>query len=479
MKDSLFSIRTHIAAGFVVLALFVAGPAMAQNAGNVPQSQEQVRLTFAPLVKLASPSVVNIYTKRVVQERVNPFFNDPFFNQFFGGGNFSGGGLLRERVQNALGSGVIVQSDGHIVTNAHVIRGTDDITVVLADGREFPAKALLVDERTDLGVLKIDVKNEVLPEIKMGDSDALEVGDMVLAIGNPFGVGQTVTSGIVSAVARTAASISDFNFFIQTDAAINPGNSGGALIDMDARLVGINSAIFSKDGGSLGIGFAIPVSMVKTILHASANGGRIVRPWVGIATQRITSDMIEGLGLTKPQGALVKKLHDGSPAGEAGLKVGDVVLSINGKDVADPESLRFRSAMVDVGHDAVLEVMRKKQRMTITFKTIAPPENPPRDETVMQGYNPLSGAKLANLSPAVVDELGDAASADDGVVVLETGTTGAARVGFVRGDIILSVNGVKIETVKQLKSVIGSDKAGRWNIQFKRGPQTLNVTVAG
>ena len=478
MKNSVFPVRALIVPGLAILML-LAGPVLAQTEAGVPQSQERVRLSFAPLVKRAAPSVVNIYTKRVVQERVNPFFNDPFFNQFFGGNTFSGGGLLRERVQNALGSGVIVQSDGHIVTNAHVIRGADDITVVLSDGREFPAKQLLIDERTDLGVLKIETKGEVLPEIKMGDSDTLEVGDMVLAIGNPFGVGQTVTGGIVSAVARTAASISDFNFFIQTDAAINPGNSGGALIDMEARLVGINSAIFSKDGGSLGIGFAIPVSMVKTILHASANGGRIIRPWVGIVTQRITSDMIEGLGLSRPQGALVKKLHAGSPAAEAGLKVGDVVLAINGKDVADPEALRFRSAMVDVGHEAVLDVLRKGQKVTVAFKTIVPPENPSRDETQIKGYNPLSGATVANLSPAVNDELGDAASADDGVVVLETGSTGAARVGFVRGDIILSVNGTKVDTVKKLKALLGSDKAGRWAIQFQRGQQILNVTVAG
>lgn len=461
----------------ILLALCLISPS-AGFAQQVPVLAEQVRLSFAPLVKKAAPSVVNIYTKRVVQERVNPFYNDPFFNHFFGGGLMNGTGLLRERVQNALGSGVIVQSDGHIMTNAHVVRDSDDITVILPDGREFEAKKLLVDERTDLAVLKIETKGEPLPQIEMGDSDALEVGDLVLAIGNPFGVGQTVTSGIVSAVARTAASISDFNFFIQTDAAINPGNSGGALLDMSGRLVGINSAIFSKDGGSLGIGFSIPVSMVKTILHASANGGRIIRPWVGVATQRVTSDMIEGLGLSRPQGALIKSFHPKSPAAKAGLKVGDVVLSINGKEVGDPEALRFRMAMVDVGRDAVLEVLRKRTKETISFKTIAPPEDPPRDETVFMGRNPLSGAKLVNLSPAVVDELGEAASAEEGVVVLETGSVTAARVGFVPGDVILSVNGVKIETVRQLKSVLGGKQEARWNIQFKRGAKVLNVMVS-
>lgn len=456
--------------------LWLAVPAQAEETA-APRSREQMQVSFAPLVKKAAPSVVNIYTKRVVRERVNPFFNDPFFNQFFGG-QF-GGGLLRERVQNALGSGVIVQSDGHVITNAHVIRGADDITVVLSDGREFVARLLLSDERTDLAVLKIDAKGELLPALETGDSDELEVGDLVLAIGNPFGVGQTVTSGIVSAVARTAASISDFNFFIQTDAAINPGNSGGALVDMDGRLVGINSAIFSKDGGSLGIGFAIPVSMVKTVLHASARGNHVTRPWAGVVTQRVAADMIEGLGLSRPQGALVKEIHPKSPALDAGLKLGDVVLAINGREVNDPEALRFRMATVDIGQEAVLDVWRRGRKVTVSFKAVVPPEDPPRDERTVKGYNPLSGARVANLSPAVVEELGERAWAESGVVILDAGNGGAARVGLQEGDVILSVNDVAVRSAKQLVDLLAHSRGVRWLVQFQRGQKVLNVMVNG
>ncbi len=463
---------------FLLLILLSFIPAHAQGPA-IPQSQAEIKLSFAPLVKKAAPSVVNIYTKKVVQERVNPFFNDPLFQQFFGRQFGGGGGFLRNRVQSSLGSGVIVQSDGHVITNAHVVRGAEEITVILHDGREFEAKRLLQDDRTDLAVLKIEGKGETFSALEAGDSDALEVGDLVLAIGNPFGVGQTVTSGIVSAVARTAVGISDFNFFIQTDAAINPGNSGGALINMAGQLVGINSAIFSKDGGSLGIGFAIPVSMAKAVLKASASGGRVTRPWSGVVMQRITPDMIEGLGLSTPHGALVKSLHPSSPAGQAGLKPGDVVLSIDGKEVNDPEALRFRMAMKEIGTPVDLKLFRKGQARDITFNAIAPPEDPPRNETEIKGRNPLSGATVANLSPAVVDELGDAAPVDEGVVVLNAKGVTAARLGLQKGDVIVSINGKKIKAVKDLKSILADERVTRWNLQIQRGEQVVNVTVTG
>ena len=244
-------------------------PALAQD--TVPTSTQQINLTFAPVVKMVAPAVVNIYTKKVVkQQALSPFFDDPFFKQFFGDEfNF---GRSRERIQNALGSGVIVEADGLVVTNHHVIDGADEIRVVLNDGREFAAKPIAQEEQMDLALLRMETKGAKLPTLPFRDSDDLEVGDLVLAIGNPFGVGQTVTSGIVSGLARTRTGINDFGFFIQTDAAINPGNSGGALVTTDGKLVGINTAIFSQSGGSIGIGFAIPV-------QHRARGGRCRGAW--------------------------------------------------------------------------------------------------------------------------------------------------------------------------------------------------------
>ncbi|MGH6821603.1 MAG: trypsin-like peptidase domain-containing protein, partial [Methylocella sp.] len=242
----------------LLAVLLALSPAAVPAKTVVPDSAAVIKLSFAPVVKTAAPAVVNVYAKRVVAQRDTGLLADPFFRRFFGNDGSFGG--KRERVQNSLGSGVIVDPAGLIVTNNHVIAGGTNIRVVLADKREFAAKVLLTDERTDLAVLKIDASNEALPALPLGDSDSLEVGDLVLAIGNPFGVGQTVTNGIVSALARTQVGISDYQFFIQTDAAINPGNSGGALVNMAGELVGINTAIFSRSGGSIGIGFAIPVN---------------------------------------------------------------------------------------------------------------------------------------------------------------------------------------------------------------------------
>ncbi|MEX1147469.1 MAG: trypsin-like peptidase domain-containing protein, partial [Sphingomonadales bacterium] len=250
------------------------GGATAQERA-VPQSQADVQLSFAPVVKAVTPAVVNIYTRRVVRSdpQASPFFDDPFFRRFFGDGPAMG--TPRERVQRSLGSGVIVSADGIIVTSHHVIGEADQITVALYDRREFEAEVVLSDESTDLAVLRIDTEGEELPHLELRDSDTLEVGDLVLAIGNPFGVGQTVTSGIVSAVARTNVGVSDYQFFIQTDAAINPGNSGGALVTLDGKLAGINTAIYSRTGGSIGIGFAIPSNMVGSVVVAAVTDGKV------------------------------------------------------------------------------------------------------------------------------------------------------------------------------------------------------------
>src|SRR5437016_7339407 len=273
----------------VVAAVLALGLAQAASSAE-PQSMPQVQLTFAPVVKRVAPAVVNVYSRSVVQTQVNPLFADPLFQRFFGGTP-----EMRQRVQQSLGSGVIVRSDGVIVTNNHVVQNGQSIVVALADRREFKARVLLADNRTDLAVIKIDAKGERLPTIEFGDSDRLSVGDIVLAIGDPFGVGQTVTMGIVSALARTQIGASDYQFFIQTDAAINPGNSGGALVTADGQLVGINTAIFSPSGGSNGVGFAIPSNMVHVVVASALNGGRVRLPWVGASFQALTSDIADGL----------------------------------------------------------------------------------------------------------------------------------------------------------------------------------------
>src|SRR5215470_7109590 len=362
-----------LAALLLPVGMLTGGSASAQS---VPSSRADLTYSFASVVKKAAPAVVNIYTRRVVQARnISPLFNDPFFQQFFG--NDFGGGVPQQRVQNSLGSGVILRADGLIVTNNHVIKNSDQITVVLSDRREFPAHVLLADERIDLALLKIDPGKVKLPTLPLADSDQIEVGDFVLAIGDPFGVGQTVTSGIVSALARTQVGISDYGFFIQTDAAINPGNSGGALVTMDAKLAGINTAIYSQSGGSVGIGFAIPANMVARFVAAETKGGRLDRPWIGASGQAVSSDMAEALGLDHPTGVIIDEIYPGSPASQAGLKRGDVIIAINGKLVEDPGSLRFRLTTLDIGDSAVFSVMRKGRPLDLKVRLIAPPETPP------------------------------------------------------------------------------------------------------
>ncbi|MEX2454323.1 MAG: DegQ family serine endoprotease [Rhodospirillaceae bacterium] len=466
--------------GVLAAALAVgsaAGPAIAQDV-RVPESRTEISLSFAPLVKKAAPAVVNIYTKRVVQTRqVSPLFNDPFFRRFFGD-QFSFGERPGSRVQNSLGSGVIVRSDGLIVTNSHVIDKADEITVVLSDRREFEAEVALRDGKTDLAVLRIDTGGEELPFLRLHDSDALEVGDLVLAIGNPFGVGQTVTSGIVSALARPARGVSDYSFFIQTDAAINPGNSGGALIALDGSLVGINTAIYSRGGGSNGIGFAIPSSMVATVVGSAVAGGKVVRPWLGATGQSVDADMAASLRLPRPSGVLVNSVHDGGPAKEAGLKIGDVILSVNEHDVPDVNALRFRMATLRVGDSARLGIVRRGRPSVLDIALIPAPEVPPRNVTLIDGQNPYAGAEVANLSPALAEEL-SLSTDQTGVIVLRVkrGST-ADRVGLEPGDILRQLNGEPIGSVTSLQDLLRREAAG-WRIEILRKGRPLQMVIRG
>jgi Do/DeqQ family serine protease len=460
----------------VLLTVFAAWPAPAQQQRVVPESAPAMKQSFAPVVKRAAPAVINVYVSRKVKQIVSPFANDPFFSRLFGD-NF---GIPRERIQNSLGSGVLVSPDGLAVTNNHVIQGSGEaeITVALSDGREFPAKVILKDERTDLVVLRLEAPGVAFPAIEFSDSDSLEVGDLVLAIGDPFGVGQTVTSGIISALARTQVGISDYQFFIQTDAAINPGNSGGALVDMDGHLAGINTAIFSRSGGSHGIGFAIPSNMVRLVVQAALQGGTVQRPWFGASLQPVTSDLAESLGLDRPGGALIKGVHAKGPAARAGLKAGDVVVSIDGKRVQDPQALQYRFVTKGLGGAAELGIMRHGQAMKASVPMVAAVEDPPRDERDVDGRNPLVGAKVANLSPAVADELGIDAEGP-GVVVLEVKpNTPAARLGVKRGDLVIGLNNNKVISVAGLVKALGASPEG-WRLSFQREGQVYNLAIQG
>jgi len=445
------------------------------TAKTVPESREQVTFSFAPVVKKVSPAVVNIYTRTVVEQPTSPLLNDPFFRRFFG--DQLPGAQPERRVQNTLGSGVIIGADGTIVTNHHVIKHADQITVVLSDRREFEAKLIGSDERTDIAVLRIDARGTPLPVLEFGDSDAVEVGDLVLAVGDPFGVGQTVTSGIISALARTTVGISDFNFFIQTDAAINPGNSGGPLVTMDGKLIGVNSAIYSGSGGSIGIGFAIPSNMVRTVVASIRSGGRLVRPWLGAHGETVTADVASSLGLSRPSGVLVNEIYKGSAAASAGLKPGDVILKIDGRGVDDAESLRYRIATKPVNTTANLTVFRQGQQLNVPIALTAPPESPPRNTTQLGGEFPLSGASVANLSPAVADEMG-VDSFLKGVVVTQVQAGSAAgRLGVKPGDVVLKVNGVEIKTIEDLKEIIAHQPTS-WRFSIRRGDRVLNVVVS-
>jgi Do/DeqQ family serine protease len=450
----------------------VALPAGAQTR-VAPESREQPRFSYAPIVKKVAPAVVNVFSRRVLRSAAGPalLFNDPFFRRFFG--DQFPFGVPRERVENSLGSGVIVDASGLIVTNHHVVKDAQEVRVVLADRREFEAKILLSDERGDLAVLKIEPQGDPLPVLPIGDSDQLEVGDLVLAVGNPFGVGQTVTSGIISGLARSLGA-ADFRSFIQTDAAINPGNSGGALVDLDGKLVGINTAIFSQSGGSIGIGFAIPTNLVRIVLEAAAHGGRVVRPWIGASGQAVTSDIAQSLGLSHPQGVLLKEVVPGGPAARAGLRKGDVVLAVDGHEVDDPDALRFRVATLALGAEARFSLWRSDEHRDTNVTIAPPPEEPPRQVTSLTGRHPLAGASVANLNPAFDDELGFDTTQHGVVVTALSDGSVAERVGLAPGDVVVSVNKQPIESVAQLQQLLSSTRPP-WVVTVKRGDKLLST----
>jgi Do/DeqQ family serine protease len=457
----------------VLIALTSLFFANTPAAAAVPQSMPQVQLTFAPVVKRVAPAVVNVYARSVVQAQVNPFFNDPLFQQFFG---FSP--QFRQRVQQSLGSGVIVRGDGMILTNNHVVTGGQDIVVALSDKREFKAKVLLADPRTDLAVLKIDTHGERLPTIAFGDSDRVEVGDIVLAIGNPFGVGQTVTMGIVSALARTQGGAGDYQFFIQTDAAINPGNSGGALVTADGKLAGINTAIYSRTGDYAGIGFAIPANLARRIVEGVQGGGRVQLAWIGAEGQPVTGEIAATLGLPRPEGVILRSIFPGGPVANAGLHQGDVIVSVDGVEVDDMQSLNYRIATHKPGDVAKLHVGAGHGAHDVAVTLALPPENPPRELTAIGGRNPLTGARVENLSPAAALDLQMSLMARGVVIVNVSDGTPSGGYGFQPGDVVRSVNGISISHVGDLAHALANAN-GHWDLVIDRNGQRLSLSVGG
>lgn len=440
---------------------------------EAPQSLAQVQLSFAPVVELAAPAVVNVYATRMEQVR-DPFANmDPFFRRFFGDQMRQ---RPRERMQSSLGSGVIVDASGLIITNNHVIEQASDVRISLSDRREFAADILIRDERTDLAVLQVRDLDEPLPALSIGVSDNLDVGDVVLAIGNPFGVGQTVTQGIVSALARTRVGVTDFQFFIQTDAAINPGNSGGALVDLSGRLVGINTAIFSRSGGSNGIGFAIPTEMVNVVLGEAASGASFVaRPYLGAEVQAVTPSIAQSLGMRRPRGVLVADLVSGGPAEQAGLRRGDVVVSIDGVQIEDPDAFAYRYATKGIGGTTSVRVIRDGRRRDLTIFLVGPPETVPRDLRLIEGRSPFSGVEVLNLSPAVAQEFGFDQTEGVMIVSVQPGSV-AGQVGFREGDMIMQVNDRRVGNTFDLEQ-IASARNRAWQIVFERDGRIRSATL--
>ena len=469
-------VSAALAAVVFVAAASLSAPLAQERVA--PRDAAELRLSFAPVVREAAPAVVNVYASRTVQSRpVSPFFDDPFFRRFFGepGQDL---GRPRERVQSSLGSGVIVSADGIIVTNNHVIAEADAVRVALSDRREFDAEIVLKDERTDLAILRVRDASQSFPHIEFADSDTLEVGDVVLAIGNPFGVGQTVTQGIVSALARTRVGITDYQFFIQTDAAINPGNSGGALVDMQGRLVGINTAIFSRSGGSNGIGFAIPSNMVRFVVQAAESDGQVRRPWLGASLQSVSAEIAEALGLDRPSGVLVTVVGAGSPAERAGLRVGDLITHVGEAEVTDPDSFGYRFATRALGTKTTFTVLRPRGRVTLEVMLEEAPETVPRDEREISDYSPFAGATVMNLSPAVAEEL-RLDGFDTGVVISKVAPgSPAARVGLQIGDVIQTINGREIDSSRTLQRIAGSDP-GVWRLEIRRGGRVLRIALRG
>ena len=419
---------------------------------TVPQSEIEIKLSFVPLVKQAAPAVVNIYAQRIIEERRSPFTRDPFFRDFFQ--NF---GQLQPRVQNSLGSGVILSADGYVVSNYHVVGGATDIRVVLHDGREISGDVILADEDSDLAVLKINT-DEILPHLDLRKSDTVEVGELVLAIGNPFGVGQTVTNGIISGLARTGiASGSAKGYFLQTDAPINPGNSGGALIDISGSLVGVNTSILSRSGGSNGIGFAIPADLVgQFLVQAKAGRSSFIRPWAGMRGQPITFEMAASLNLPAMSGMIISELHELSPFSKVGIGVGDIITKVDGLDINSPAEMLYRMSVVGIGTAVDVSYLSQGILKSSKIDLVEMPNWEAKQVTLGPEFI-FMDLHISELTPEFQSKFGLSFSSD-GLIVLDPGRI-ASRLGLRRGDLLREVNRKPVGTIEDAISAISSIKS--------------------
>ena len=406
----------------------------------VPGDALAMKSSFAPVVRTAAPAVVNVSARGVQQVQ------DPFWSMF-------GQGPRAQQV-GSVGSGVIVRADGVVVTNYHVINGMQQIKVVLNDRREFDARVVLADERSDIAVLQLEGVNGRLPTLNIDDREEQQIGDLVLAIGNPFGVGQTVTNGIISALNRTETGISDSGSFIQTDAAINPGNSGGALVDMDGDLIGINTAIFSRSGSSSGVGFAVPASMVKRVVDSAVGGATVVvRPWLGVKGEGVSAEIARSLGLDRPQGLVVTEVWPNGPGARAGLREGDIITAVDGAEINDQGGLNFRVGTREPDETVKVTVLRDGRTQTLNARVQPLPGDADIDRATIVRSGALAGAQVLVLNPALADSLGGDPFASGVIVGRVQRGSYANRVGLQGGDVILSVNGRSVTSVQQLADI--------------------------
>ncbi|WP_447909360.1 trypsin-like peptidase domain-containing protein [Brevundimonas bullata] len=431
--------RLAIAAALMLSACGQPQPSKAQEGvfaeqpRQAPRDAGAMKSSFAPVVREAAPAVVNISARGVQQVR------DPFW------------GLPGQRQTGSIGSGVIVRADGVVVTNNHVIENMQQIRVTLNDRREYAARVLLADSRSDIAVLQLEGVEGALPVLRIDDQEEQQIGDLVLAIGNPFGVGQTVTTGIISALNRTETGISDSGSFIQTDAAINPGNSGGALVDMDGDLIGINTAIFSRTGSSTGVGFAVPATMVKRVVDSAIGGAKaVVRPWLGVKGDTVSADIARSLGLSRPQGLIITEVYPQGPGARAGLEQGDVITAIDGAEINDQGGLNFRVGTKSPNDTVAVTILRDGKTQTINARVSALPgvADPGQGTTVGQGA--LAGLQGVALNPALADRLGGDPFTSGVVVTGLQRNSIPARIGLRPNDLIVQVDGRPATSVAAL-----------------------------
>jgi serine protease Do len=462
-------LRRLLPAALLVAAGIAAGAWFTARFGRMPMSYKEISAVaasenvpavsfqngFEATVQKALPSVVSITSTKVVRSRAvqNPFDMDPFFRQFFGNSRM-GPAPEREQREHGLGSGVIISQDGYILTNNHVVEGADELKVTLGDQRIFPAKVIGTDKRTDLAVVKIDAAN--LPAIALADSDQVKIGQFALAIGNPFGVGRTVTMGIVSATGRGGLGIEDYEDFIQTDAAINPGNSGGALVNVNGELIGINTAILTEgSGGNQGVGFAIPVNMAKNVEEQIIKNGKVIRGWLGVSVQPVTPEIAQSLKVAKAEGALIADVTKGSPAEKAGLKTGDIILALNGTPVPDSRGLSLRVAQLAPGSTATLKILRDGN--TIEEKVVLgefPSGRESAASTPESGGGPRLGISVQPLTPEIARQLGVPESTQGLAITDVASGSAAAEAGLRTGDIIQEVNRKPVRTAADLQEAV-------------------------